>query len=165
MVGCHHWFSGHKFKRTRGGEGQGHPACCPWGRRVGHNWVTGQQQQNRTREIHKDLNKWRDIQYSYSWDIQYSYTVLNIEISGLLKLTSVFNAIRNRIPVAWFLLLLFPLLLLLLFFWFWGLKLTLKFTQKCEGLRIAKGVMENRVGVPRLADTKTAYKTVSIKTA
>ena len=38
--------------------------------------------------------------YIYSWDMQYSYTVLNIEISGLLKLTSVINAIPNRIPVA-----------------------------------------------------------------
>ena len=45
------------------------------------------------------------------------------------------------------------------------LKLTLKFTWKCKGLRVAKGVMKNRIGVLRLADTKTYYKTVSIKTA
>ena len=36
MVGWHHWLNGHEF-----GDGQGSLACCsPWGRRVGHDWVT-----------------------------------------------------------------------------------------------------------------------------
>ena len=34
--------NGHEFEQTLGdGEGQGGLACCsPWGRRVGHDWVT-----------------------------------------------------------------------------------------------------------------------------
>ena len=43
------------------------------------------------------------------------------------------------------------------------LKLTLQFIWKCERLRIAKSVMKNRIGVLPLADTKTYYKTISIK--
>ena len=47
MVGWHHWFNGHEFKQAPGdGKGQGSLACCsPWGHRVGHDWVTEQQQQ------------------------------------------------------------------------------------------------------------------------
>ena len=46
MVGWHHQFNGHEFEQTLGdGEGQGSLACCsPWGRRVGHDWMTEQQQ-------------------------------------------------------------------------------------------------------------------------
>jgi len=46
MVECHRWINGHEFKQTLGdGEGQGTLVCCsPWGHRVGHNWVTEQQQ-------------------------------------------------------------------------------------------------------------------------
>ena len=42
MVGWHHWLDGHEFEQALGvGDGQGSLACCsPWGRRVGHNWVT-----------------------------------------------------------------------------------------------------------------------------
>ena len=47
MVVWHHQLNGHEFEQTVGyGEGQGSLVCCsPWGHRVGHNWVTEQQQQ------------------------------------------------------------------------------------------------------------------------
>ena len=46
MIGWHHQLNAHEFEQTLGnGEGLGSLACCsPWGRRVGHNWVTEQQQ-------------------------------------------------------------------------------------------------------------------------
>ena len=42
MVGWHHWPNGLEFEQAPGvGDGQGSLECCsPWGRRVGHNWVT-----------------------------------------------------------------------------------------------------------------------------
>ena len=42
MAGWHHWLNGHEFEWTPGaGDGQGSLACySPWGRRVGHDWVT-----------------------------------------------------------------------------------------------------------------------------
>ena len=42
MVGWHHWLNGEEFEQALGvGDGQGRLVCCsPWGRRVGHNWVT-----------------------------------------------------------------------------------------------------------------------------
>ena len=42
MIGWHHRFNGHEFESTPGvGDGQGCLACCsPWGRRVGHDWMT-----------------------------------------------------------------------------------------------------------------------------
>ena len=42
MVGWHHRLDGHEFEQAPGlGDGQGSLACCsPWGRRVGHDWVT-----------------------------------------------------------------------------------------------------------------------------
>ena len=42
MVRWHHQLDGHEFGWTPGvGDGQGGLACCsPWGRRVGHDWVT-----------------------------------------------------------------------------------------------------------------------------
>ena len=42
MVGWHHRLNGHEFEQAPGvGDGQGSLVCCsPWGRRVGHNWVT-----------------------------------------------------------------------------------------------------------------------------
>ena len=42
MVGWHHWLNGHELEQAPGtGDGQGSLACCsPWGRRVGHNWVS-----------------------------------------------------------------------------------------------------------------------------
>ena len=45
MVGWHHRFSGHEFEQILGDdEGQESLACCcSWGHRVGHNWVTKQQ--------------------------------------------------------------------------------------------------------------------------
>ena len=47
MVGWHHRFIGYELGQTPGdGEGQRSLACCsPWGCRVGHNWVTEQEQQ------------------------------------------------------------------------------------------------------------------------
>ena len=47
MVGWHHRLTGHEFEQTLGdGEGQGSLVCCSsWSHRVGHNWVTDQQQQ------------------------------------------------------------------------------------------------------------------------
>ena len=47
MIGWHHRLNGQKFEQTAGdSEGQGTLACCsPWGRRVGHNLATEQQQQ------------------------------------------------------------------------------------------------------------------------
>ena len=52
MVGWHHWLNRHKFEQVPGdGEGQGSLACCSSSaRRVGHDWVTEQQQIN--------LNAW-----------------------------------------------------------------------------------------------------------
>ena len=46
MVGWHHQLSGNEFEQAPGvGDGQGGLACCSsWGRRVGHDWATGQQQ-------------------------------------------------------------------------------------------------------------------------
>ena len=48
MVGWHHRLNGHEFEEAPGdGEGQGSLACCsPWGRRVGRNWATEQQQRD-----------------------------------------------------------------------------------------------------------------------
>jgi len=42
MVGWHHQLNGHEFEQALEiGDGQGSLVCCsPWGRRVGHNWVT-----------------------------------------------------------------------------------------------------------------------------
>ena len=42
MVGWHHRLNGHEFEKASGvGDGQGSLACCsPWGRKVGHDWVT-----------------------------------------------------------------------------------------------------------------------------
>ena len=42
MVGRHHRLDGREFGQALGvGDGQGSLACCsPWGRRVGHDWVT-----------------------------------------------------------------------------------------------------------------------------
>ena len=47
MVGWHHQLNGYGFEPILGdGEGQGSLACCsPWGRRVGYNLATQQQQQ------------------------------------------------------------------------------------------------------------------------
>ena len=44
----HHRCNGHELEQTLAdGEGQGGlVCCCPWGHRVGHAWVPGQQQQN-----------------------------------------------------------------------------------------------------------------------
>ena len=46
MVGWHHQLNGHEFEQGPGdGEGKGSLACCsPWGRRVGHELATEQQQ-------------------------------------------------------------------------------------------------------------------------
>ena len=57
MVGWHHWLNKHEFEQVPGdGEGQGSLACCsPWGRRVGHDWETEQQEQ-RSSLWHMDLH-------------------------------------------------------------------------------------------------------------
>ena len=46
MVAWHHQLNGHEFEQALGvGEGQGSLVCCsPWGRRVGYDWATEQQQ-------------------------------------------------------------------------------------------------------------------------
>ena len=46
MVGWHHQLNGQESEQTlRESEGHGSLACCsPWGRRVGHNSATEQQQ-------------------------------------------------------------------------------------------------------------------------
>ena len=45
MVGWHHWLNGHEFEQTQGdSEGQGSLACSTGWQRVGHNWVSEQQQ-------------------------------------------------------------------------------------------------------------------------
>ena len=48
MVGWHHRLNGHEFEKTpRDSEGQGSLAGCGlWNRRLGHDLVTEQQQQN-----------------------------------------------------------------------------------------------------------------------
>ena len=47
MAGWHHRCNVHRLGQISGdGEGQGGLACCsPWGCKVGHDWVTEQQQQ------------------------------------------------------------------------------------------------------------------------
>ena len=47
MVRLHYQLSGHEFEQTPGdGEGQGSLArCSPWGRKLGHDLATNQQQQ------------------------------------------------------------------------------------------------------------------------
>ena len=42
MAGWHHWLDGHEFDQAPGvGDRQGSLVfCSPWGRRVGHDWVT-----------------------------------------------------------------------------------------------------------------------------
>ena len=57
-IGWHHGLNGHEFEQTLGdGEGRGSLLICiPWGRRVGHDWMTEQQKrtqitvQDNTRE-------------------------------------------------------------------------------------------------------------------
>ena len=46
MVGWHHRLDGHESEQTPGdSEVQGSLVCCsPWLKRVGHNWVTEQEQ-------------------------------------------------------------------------------------------------------------------------
>ena len=48
MVKWHHQLNGHGFEQAPGdSEGQGSLVCCsPWGRRVEHDLVTEQQQQD-----------------------------------------------------------------------------------------------------------------------
>ena len=50
MVGWHHQLNGHEFEQTQGSnEGQRSLACCSsWGRGVGHDWATEQQQSRTT---------------------------------------------------------------------------------------------------------------------
>ena len=46
MAGWHHQCSGHELgQSSEDGEGPGGLVCCccPWGHRVGHDWVTEQQ--------------------------------------------------------------------------------------------------------------------------
>ena len=49
MFGWHRRLSGHEFEQALGDcEGQGSLACCsPWGRRVGRDLATEQQQQQK----------------------------------------------------------------------------------------------------------------------
>ena len=58
MVGYHHQLRGHEPEQTPGdSEGQGRLACCsPQSRRVRHDLVTEQQQQQKWR-INPDINK------------------------------------------------------------------------------------------------------------
>jgi len=48
MVGWHHQLNGHEFEQASGdGKWQGSLACCsPWDQKVGHDWVTEQQNVN-----------------------------------------------------------------------------------------------------------------------
>jgi len=48
MVGWHHWLNGHEFEQAVGvGDGQGSlMLCSPWVYKVGHDWVTEQQEHN-----------------------------------------------------------------------------------------------------------------------
>ena len=57
MVGWHHRFNGHEFEQTPGySEGQGGLVCCsPWGCRVGHSWMS-EQQQRKNKTLHSALN-------------------------------------------------------------------------------------------------------------
>ena len=62
-VGWHHWLSGHEFEQTPGDSG-GHRslACCsPWGRRVGHDLASKQQQEMQVTEAQVNwLKQMRD---------------------------------------------------------------------------------------------------------
>ena len=54
MAGWHHQGSEHELGHILGdGEGQGGLACCSsWGRRVGHDWATEQQQKTEFKSLH-----------------------------------------------------------------------------------------------------------------
>ena len=54
MAGWHHQGSEHELGHILGdGEGQGGVACCSsWGRRVGHDWATEQQQKTEFKSLH-----------------------------------------------------------------------------------------------------------------
>ena len=54
MVGWHHRLDGHEFEQVLGvGDGQGSLVCCsPWGLKIGHDWVTEQQQQEHLGLFH-----------------------------------------------------------------------------------------------------------------
>ena len=58
MVGWHHQLNGHEFEQTPGeSEGQGSLVCCsPWGRRVGHQLATEQQQSSESNYFGSKLN-------------------------------------------------------------------------------------------------------------
>ena len=55
MIGWHHWLNGHEFEQAlEGSEGQGNLLYySPWGHRVRHHWLTGQQQQQLILPVHE----------------------------------------------------------------------------------------------------------------
>ena len=57
MVGWHHWCNENELGQNLGDdEGQGALLCfSPWGRRVGHNWMS-EQQQRKDKTLHSALN-------------------------------------------------------------------------------------------------------------
>ena len=88
MTGWHHWCDGDELGQTLGeGEGQGGLACCnPWCQRVGHNWVTEQQQcplqhylqltrYGNNPSAHQQRNGWRGYVYTHIYIHTYSGTL------------------------------------------------------------------------------------------
>ena len=79
MVGWHHRLNGHGFEQVLGdGEGQGSLVCCsPW--RVGHDWVTKQQQIITVlwaKDKHPPISgPWR--QHWQSWEGQHDSSLLS----------------------------------------------------------------------------------------
>ena len=57
MGGWHYWFNGHDSEQTPGDiEGQGSLVCCgPWDHKFRHNWVTEQQQDDKSQIIKMTL--------------------------------------------------------------------------------------------------------------
>ena len=83
MVGWHHWLNKHEFEQAPGdAERQARLACySPWGCRVGHNWVTEQQQPCRQllgQPVPQGPTATLDLPFTPS-----SWTVVNRQLSVL----------------------------------------------------------------------------------
>ena len=81
MVEWHHQLKGHESEQTPGdSEGHGSLLCCsPWGRRVGHDWVTEQWTitQYSCLENHMDRGTWRATDHG----VAKSQTCLSLSLS------------------------------------------------------------------------------------
>ena len=87
-----------EFEQTPGdSEGQGNLACCsPWGRRVGHNWVTEQQQQGY--ELHTSKNL--EITGTYREQPDWGHPVLQLRQSySRDDIIDFFQVLKTEYPI------------------------------------------------------------------